>query len=61
MRQVVEGIQYLHSYRIAHRDLTLANLLLTKDFNIVSITPAFLQPVGMFPVRLNNFGPMVLY
>ena len=36
MKQVVEGLLYLHSHHILHRDLTLANLLLTKDMNIVS-------------------------
>lgn len=36
MRQVVEGLKYLHSHNILHRDMSLANLLLTKDMNIVS-------------------------
>ena len=36
MRQTVDGILYLHSHGILHRDLTLANLLLTKDMNVVS-------------------------
>ncbi|KAK3606347.1 hypothetical protein CHS0354_041983 [Potamilus streckersoni] len=34
MKQIVEGMLYLHSYGILHRDLTLANLLLTKDMNV---------------------------
>nr|XP_023026817.1 serine/threonine-protein kinase PLK4 [Leptinotarsa decemlineata] len=34
MRQVVEGIKYLHSYNILHRDLSLSNLLLTKDMQV---------------------------
>lgn len=33
MRQVVEGMLYLHSHGILHRDLTLSNLLLTRDMN----------------------------
>ena len=37
MGQVVEGLLYLHSHGILHRDLTLANLLLTKDMDVVSI------------------------
>ena len=36
MRQVVEGLLYLHSHGILHRDLTLANLLLTNDMEVVS-------------------------
>ncbi|KAF4528591.1 hypothetical protein B566_EDAN015811 [Ephemera danica] len=33
-RQVVQGLLYLHSHRILHRDLTLANLLLTEDMSV---------------------------
>ncbi|KAK9508910.1 hypothetical protein O3M35_006351 [Rhynocoris fuscipes] len=34
MLQVVEGLLYLHSHNIIHRDLSLANLLLTKEMRI---------------------------
>ncbi|XP_014248739.1 serine/threonine-protein kinase PLK4 isoform X2 [Cimex lectularius] len=34
MKQVVEGLLYLHSHNILHRDLTLANLLLTKKMRV---------------------------
>ncbi|XP_014674308.1 PREDICTED: serine/threonine-protein kinase PLK4-like [Priapulus caudatus] len=34
VRQVVQGMFYLHSHGIVHRDLTLANLLLTRDMNV---------------------------
>lgn len=34
MTQVVEGLIYLHSHNILHRDMSLANLLLTKDMRI---------------------------
>jgi polo-like kinase 4 len=34
LKQVVDGMIYLHSHQILHRDLTLSNLLLTKDMNI---------------------------
>ncbi|XP_033097627.1 serine/threonine-protein kinase PLK4-like [Anneissia japonica] len=33
MHQIVIGLLYLHSHGILHRDLTLANILLTKDLN----------------------------
>ncbi|XP_064608890.1 serine/threonine-protein kinase PLK4-like [Liolophura sinensis] len=34
MKQIVQGLLYLHSHGILHRDLTLANLLLTRDMNV---------------------------
>ena len=34
LKQVVDGMLYLHSYGILHRDLTLSNLLLTKDMHV---------------------------
>ncbi|XP_062561172.1 serine/threonine-protein kinase PLK4 [Armigeres subalbatus] len=34
LRQVVDGLLYLHSHHILHRDMSLANLLLTKRMNI---------------------------
>lgn len=37
MRQIVEGMQYLHSHNIVHRDMSLSNLLLTKTMHIVSL------------------------
>ena len=37
MVQVVKGVLYLHTHGIIHRDLTLGNLLLTKDMDVVSI------------------------
>ncbi|XP_061712330.1 serine/threonine-protein kinase PLK4 [Cydia pomonella] len=33
-RQVVSGVLYLHSHNIIHRDLSLNNLLLTKDQSV---------------------------
>lgn len=35
-KQIVQGLVYLHSHQIVHRDLSLANLLLTKDMDAVS-------------------------
>lgn len=37
MRQLLEGLIYLHSNKILHRDLSLANLLLTNEMKIVNI------------------------
>lgn len=34
MHQVVQGLKYLHSHYILHRDMTLSNLLLTKDMRV---------------------------
>ncbi|OWF53904.1 serine/threonine-protein kinase PLK4-like isoform X2 [Mizuhopecten yessoensis] len=34
MRQIVKGMLYLHSHGILHRDLTLANLLLTRNMDV---------------------------
>jgi len=34
MEQVVSGLLYLHGHGIMHRDLTLANLLLTRDMRV---------------------------
>ncbi|KAL3319345.1 Serine/threonine-protein kinase plk4 [Cichlidogyrus casuarinus] len=34
LKQIVHGLLYLHSHNIVHRDLTLSNLLLTKDMRV---------------------------
>ena len=34
LSQVVSGLLYLHGHGIMHRDLTLANLLLTRDMRV---------------------------
>nr|VZH92790.1 unnamed protein product [Spirometra erinaceieuropaei] len=34
MKQIISGLLYLHSHHILHRDLTLANILLTKDMKV---------------------------
>ncbi|KAL1373838.1 hypothetical protein pipiens_001684 [Culex pipiens pipiens] len=34
LKQVVDGLLYLHSHQILHRDMSLANLLLTKQMTV---------------------------
>lgn len=36
-KQVVDGLVYLHSHGILHRDIKLSNLLLTETFDVVSV------------------------
>ena len=35
IKQILNGIEYLHSHQILHRDLKLHNLLLTKENDVV--------------------------
>lgn len=34
LKQIIQGLQYLHSHKILHRDMSLSNLLLTKDMQL---------------------------
>lgn len=34
MRQIIDGVTYLHTHSILHRDLSLTNLLLTDDLKV---------------------------
>ena len=40
-RQVVEGVKYMHSLNIVHRDLKLENILLDENKNIKIIDFGF--------------------
>ena len=42
-KQVVSGLLYLHGNGIMHRDLTLANLMLTRDFKGGSMNLLFFR------------------
>lgn len=34
LRQVVDGLRYLHQQNIVHRDIKLGNMLLTEDWKV---------------------------
>lgn len=42
-KQVVDGLVYLHSHGILHRDIKLSNLLLTETFDVVSARRSLLD------------------
>ncbi len=41
VKQVVDGLVYLHNHGIIHRDIKLSNLLLTETLEIVSFIIIF--------------------
>ncbi|CAF4624127.1 unnamed protein product, partial [Rotaria magnacalcarata] len=46
IKQIVAGVEYLHSHQILHRDLKLHNLLLTKDNNVfLKVNSSFIKEV----------------
>lgn len=53
MRQVVDGLYYLHSQGILHRDLSLSNLLLSHDMHIVSAIIAFFLRLNKCLIKIN--------
>lgn len=61
MSQLLEGMLYLHSHNILHRDLSLANLLLTKEMKIVRNYFFFLPSGSIFKMcyvfkKIADFG-----
>ena len=46
--QVVDGLLYLHSHKILHRDLNLSNILVTKDLKIVSCVAYYRSGGGVY-------------
>lgn len=51
IKQIVTGIEYLHSHQILHRDLKLHNLLLTKQNNVVCID----EKINSNPISPSSF------
>ena len=48
MKQIVEGLLYLHSHGIIHRDLKLSNMLLSDSLEIVSFPEWGLTRIWQF-------------
>lgn len=53
-RQLLSGLSAIHAAGLVHRDLSLMNLLLDKDFNLVSATPS--QLTLLFPLLVQLQG-----
>lgn len=52
IRQVVQGLLYLHSYQILHRDMSLSNLLLSRDMQVVRLFANY--KILSFELNLNH-------
>lgn len=45
-RQLIEGVQYLHDHRVAHRDIKLENLVLDRNYDLKIIDFGLSQVIG---------------
>jgi serine/threonine protein kinase len=53
-RQIVQGVEYMHSQGIVHRDLKLENIMLDRNRNVVIIgsLPFFSSSTTLLTVML---------
>lgn len=59
MTQLCEGMLYLHSHNILHRDLSLANLLITRDMKIVMLVLHEVTLIRLLFIYLNLFRELL--
>jgi len=55
LRPVVEGLEYLHFHQIVHRDMSLANLLLTRENDVVSYSLSLISNLTSFNLIFSLF------
>lgn len=59
LSQIIEGIQYLHSFGLVHRDIKPDNLLISEN-NVVKIIDFGLSKIILFSEEINeNYGSLL--